>query len=186
MQRDAKTISLVIVLNISYFFVEYYFAQKISSVSLFADSIDFLEDASSNFIALFFMNAAIVYRRYITLLLLSIFILPAFGAIFLIAQKISQSTVPEPFTLTSVALGALLINLICSLLLRKYKKASNTLLKVIYFSARNDVISNLAIIIAGIITFFYTSQLPDLIVGTIIFIVNMMAISEILKDLNKK
>ena len=104
MQRDTKIISLVISLNLFYFFIEYYFAQKISSVSLFADSIDFLEDASSNFIALLFMNIAIIYRRYVTYLLLSIFILPAFGAILLIIQKINTPLVPEPFTLTYISL----------------------------------------------------------------------------------
>ncbi len=186
MQRDTKIISLVISLNLFYFLIEYYFAQKISSVSLFADSIDFLEDACSNFIALLFMNIAIIYRRYVTYLLLSIFILPAFGAILLILQKINTPIVPEPFTLTYIALGALLVNLICSVLLSKYKNASNTLLKLIYFSARNDVLSNLAIISAGLITIIYSSQLPDLVVGTFILIINLFAIREIVKDLNKK
>ena len=39
---------IVALLNLAYFFVEFTVAQKIGSVSLFADSIDFLEDTSVN------------------------------------------------------------------------------------------------------------------------------------------
>ena len=117
---------------------------------------------------------------------MGVFILPAISAIFLIIQKINTPDFPEPFTLTYVATGALVVNLFCSLLLKNYKSANNTLLKLIYFSARNDVLSNLAIISAGLITMIYSSQLPDLVVGTFILIINLLAIREIVKDLNKK
>ena len=43
-----KSILLVALANLSYFFVEFLVAKDISSASLFADSIDFLEDASVN------------------------------------------------------------------------------------------------------------------------------------------
>ena len=43
-----KSILLVALANLSYFFVEFFVAKDISSASLFADSIDFLEDASVN------------------------------------------------------------------------------------------------------------------------------------------
>lgn len=41
---------LVAILNLAYFGVEFTLARTIGSVSLFADSIDFLEDASVNFL----------------------------------------------------------------------------------------------------------------------------------------
>jgi Co/Zn/Cd efflux system component len=42
-----RVVRLVALLNLSYFGVEFAVASAIGSVSLFADSIDFLEDASS-------------------------------------------------------------------------------------------------------------------------------------------
>src|SRR5437868_1026622 len=45
-----STVRLVAVLNLAYFGVEFAVALAIGSVSLFADSIDFLEDASVNFL----------------------------------------------------------------------------------------------------------------------------------------
>jgi Co/Zn/Cd efflux system component len=40
----------VAALNLAYFGVEFAVALKIGSVSLFADSVDFLEDAAVNFL----------------------------------------------------------------------------------------------------------------------------------------
>lgn len=43
-----RVVRLAAVLNLVYFGVEFAVARAIGSVSLFADSIDFLEDASAN------------------------------------------------------------------------------------------------------------------------------------------
>jgi Co/Zn/Cd efflux system component len=45
-----QTALLVAFLNLAYFGVEFAVAIAIGSVSLFADSVDFLEDASLNFL----------------------------------------------------------------------------------------------------------------------------------------
>jgi Co/Zn/Cd efflux system component len=47
-----RAVLLVALLNLSYFFVEFGAAISIGSVSLFADSIDFLEDTSVNILIL--------------------------------------------------------------------------------------------------------------------------------------
>jgi Co/Zn/Cd efflux system component len=41
-------VRIVAIANLAYFCLEFFFAIRIGSVSLFADSIDFLEDASAN------------------------------------------------------------------------------------------------------------------------------------------
>lgn len=47
-----KVVFLVALLNFAYFWVEYDVAIQIGSVSLFADSIDFLEDTAINILIL--------------------------------------------------------------------------------------------------------------------------------------
>ena len=47
-----RAVRLVAVLNLTYFGVEFAVALAIGSVSLFADSVDFLEDTSLNFLIL--------------------------------------------------------------------------------------------------------------------------------------
>ena len=45
-----KAVFLVAVLNLIFFFIEFLVALNIRSVSLLADSIDFIEDTSINFL----------------------------------------------------------------------------------------------------------------------------------------
>ena len=58
MERDSidpairRTVQIVALLYLSWFGVEFAVARAIGSVSLFADSIDFLEDASINLLIL--------------------------------------------------------------------------------------------------------------------------------------
>ncbi|MET0313621.1 MAG: cation transporter, partial [Hansschlegelia sp.] len=51
-QALRKVVALVAGLNLAYFGVEFSVALSIGSVSLFADSVDFLEDASVNLLIL--------------------------------------------------------------------------------------------------------------------------------------
>ena len=53
-----RVVRLVAVLNLAYFGVEFAVARAIGSVSLFAESIDFLEDASVNFLIMAALDGA--------------------------------------------------------------------------------------------------------------------------------
>ena len=185
MQKSTRTISIVILLNFLYFFVEFYYAKKIGSVALLADSIDFLEDATTNFIALIALSLPFIYRKYISYFLLLVFLLPAISAFILIIDKLINPVPPEAFTLTYVALGALMINSLCSFLLSKLNYNQNSLLKTIYLSARNDVFSNLLIITAGLITLIHPSFIYDLLAGSFVLAINLLAIKEILSDIKQ-
>ena len=48
-----RAVRIVALLNIAYFGIEFGVARSIGSVSLFADSIDFLEDTALNLLVLF-------------------------------------------------------------------------------------------------------------------------------------
>jgi Co/Zn/Cd efflux system component len=51
-------------------------------------------------------------------------------------------------------------------------------LRTAFLSARNDVLANLAIIIAGLVTAYTISAWPDLVVGLGIFFMNLDAARE--------
>lgn len=53
-QKDLRRVVVIVAfLNLAYFGVEFSVARAIGSVSLFADSVDFLEDASVNVLIAF-------------------------------------------------------------------------------------------------------------------------------------
>jgi Co/Zn/Cd efflux system component len=71
--------------------------------------------------------------------------------------------------------GALAVNLSCAIMLARYRQNSGSLTRAAFLSARNDVLANLAIIAAGLVTAFTQSTWPDLIVGLGIAVVNSHA-----------
>jgi Co/Zn/Cd efflux system component len=65
-------------------------------------------------------------------------------------------------------------------MLTRYRRHSGSLTRAAFLSARNDAMSNIAIIAAGLITaFLWASAWPDLIVGLGIATLNAGAAHEV-------
>ncbi len=164
-----KAVLLVALLNLLYFFIEFIAALNIRSVSLLADSIDFIEDASINFLIFFAISLTLTKRAKVSIILSIIMLLPGLTAIWAIWQQVLYQEPPRPIELSLVAFGALIVNCLCTFILIRFKNFSGSLTKGAFLSARNDALANIAIILTGIITYYYSSIWPDIIVG--IFIV---------------
>ena len=177
-----KVVRFVAIANLSYFCVEFFFAQKIGSVSLFADSIDFLEDASVNILIFMAIGWSLAARIRLSKLLALLLLVPAISVILSTIHKVNNPSVPDAISLTSVALGALIVNSVCALLLVKFRGAKQSLVLAAYLSARNDALANIAIIIAGVITMFWVSAIPDLLVGVAIGALNADAAYKVWKS----
>ena len=163
-----KAVFLVAILNLIFFFIEFTVALNIRSVSLLADSIDFIEDTSINFLIFFAVSLSLVKRAKISIFLSIIMMLPGFVAIWAVWKQIIYQQPPEPIELSMVGFGALVVNCLCTYILIKFKNYSGSLTKAAFLSARNDAIANITIIIAGIITIFHPSVWPDILVGLFI------------------
>ena len=177
-----KVVRFVAIANLSYFCVEFFFAQKIGSVSLFADSIDFLEDASVNILIFMAIGWSLAARVRLSKFLALLLLVPAISVILSIIHKVNNPSVPDAISLTSVALGALIVNSVCALLLVKFRGAKQSLVLAAYLSARNDALANIAIIIAGVITMYWVSAIPDLLVGVAIGALNADAAYKVWKS----
>jgi Co/Zn/Cd efflux system component len=181
-----KTVSIVAILNLSYFFVEFSVANKISSVSLFADSIDFLEDSAVNILIFLAFGWSLRARAYLGYLFSSLLLIPGIAVLWSAWQKFQNPITPESFSLGLTGFGALVINLTCALLLVKFRKETESLIKAAYFSARNDALANVAIIAASIVSIFWVSAWPDLVVGLGILLLNLDSAKEVLKAARKE
>lgn len=181
-----NVIKFVAIANLLYFGVEFYFALKADSVSLFADSIDFLEDASVNFLILIALEWSAKSRAYLGRVLALLLLAPGLATIFMAISKLSSPVVPAPETLSLVGAGALLVNTICALMLVSYRNHSGSLTKAAFLSARNDVFANIAIIITGFVTTAMQSFWPDFIVGLAITGMNADAAREVWRASKKE
>ncbi len=176
----SRVVRLVAILNLTYFGVEFAVAHAIGSVSLFADSIDFLEDASVNFLVLAALGWNATRRSRVGMALAGILLIPGLAALWTAWQKFTVPVPPSPMPLSLAGAGAFVVNLSCALMLTRYRHHGGTLIRAAYLSARNDVLANVAIIGAGLVTAtIFQNAWPDLIVGLGIVLMNAGAAKEV-------
>ena len=174
-----KIVILVALLNLGYFGIEFTAAHLIGSVSLFADSGDFLEDASVNLLIAAALGWAAIIRARVGMVMAGILLIPGLATLWTAWHKFMLPMTPEPSILVLTGLGALAVNLSCAFMLARYRSHSGSLTKAAFLSARNDALANIAIIGAGGVTAFTLSGWPDLIVGLAIAAMNADAAREV-------
>ncbi|MER8692304.1 cation transporter [Mesorhizobium opportunistum] len=175
-----RIVLLVAFLNLSYFGIEFAVALAIGSVSLFADSIDFLEDASVNLLILLALGWSMRARSRVGMALALILLVPGLATLWTAWEKFNAPVPPQALALTLTGLGALAANLSCAYMLAAYRHHGGSLTRAAFLSARNDAFANIAIIAAGLMTaFVWRSAWPDLLVGLGIAALNADAAREV-------
>lgn len=179
-EKLRRAVRLVAVLNLAYFGIEFAVARVIGSVSLFADSIDFLEDASVSFLIMMALGWTARRRARVGMALAGILLMPGVATLWTAWEKFHLPVAPDSVLLSLTGAGALAVNLSCAFMLVRYRHHGGSMTKAAFLSARNDAVANVAIIAAGLVTaFLWASAWPDLIVGLAIAILNADAAREV-------
>ncbi len=175
-----RTVLWVAALNVAYFGVEFAVAVAIGSVALFADSVDFLEDASINLLIAVALGWTARARARLGMALAGILLVPGLATVWTAWGKLAAPVPPDPLPLSIAGLGALAVNLGCALLLVRHRHHRGSLTRAAFLSARNDALANVAIVAAGLLTAVaWRSAWPDLIVGLGIAALNADAAREV-------
>ncbi|MFN7610166.1 MAG: cation transporter, partial [bacterium] len=146
------------------FFAELITSFVADSVALKADAIDFLGDAANYGVSLFVLGMSIGTRARASLL--KAYTMAAFGlwvigsAVF---SWIAQSQ-PEASLMGKLGVTAMLVNLLVAGLLFKFRNGDSNM-KSVWICTRNDVIGNIAVIIAAAGVVATSSGWPDLVVA---------------------
>ena len=177
--RLRRAVLIVAALNLAYFFVEFTVALAIGSVSLLADSVDFLEDTAINVLIFIALGWSLHRQAVAGKVMAGFIVLPALAAGWQAVAKIGNPVPPDPQSLVLTAGGAVVVNLACSLVLARFRRHNSSMARAAFLSARNDVLVNLAIIAVGVVTVWTASGWPDLVLGTLIVILNVTAAKEV-------
>jgi Co/Zn/Cd efflux system component len=172
--------------NLSYFGIEFAVATAIGSVSLFADSIDFLEDTAVNLMIVVALGWSVRARGALGMALAGVLLVPAAATLWTAWHKLMAPLPPAPVPLTLTGLGALAVNLSCAFLLARHRDRHGSLSRAAFLSARNDALANVAIMAAGGVTLVARNAWPDLIVGLGIGLLNADAAREVFEAARKE
>ncbi|MCT8651458.1 cation diffusion facilitator family transporter [Glaesserella parasuis] len=175
-----KALWIVLVLNLSMFFVEIVMGIKSGSTSLLSDSLDFLGDSANYLISLIVLPMALSYRAKASMV--KGLTMGVFGLFILITTiyRAFYGEIPSYSEMSIVGFLALLVNVSALLILLKFRDGDSNV-RSVWLCSRNDAIGNVAVILAGIAVYFFLSKYPYLIVAFILAFLALQASQEIIK-----
>ena len=156
----------VLIINAAMFAVEVAAGLAAGSASLQADALDFLGDAGNYAISLFVVGMALRYRAMAALLKGATMGVFGVWVLGVTAWHIWHGTLPEAFTMGAVGTAALLANAASFGLLWAYRGGDSNM-RSAWICTRNDVLGNLAVLLAALGVFGTGTGWPDVAVAAI-------------------
>jgi Co/Zn/Cd efflux system component len=178
--RLRRIVLVVAALNLTYFFIEFVVALSAGSISLSADSVDFLEDTAVNLLIFVALGWPLARRALMGKAMALVILGPAAVATWLAIQRFSDASVaPDVAPVVLASVGAIVVNGISAWLLARVRHHGGSLSRAAYLSARNDVLVNVSIIVMAVGTLWTDSGWPDLILGCFIILLALHAAHEV-------
>lgn len=148
------------------FLVEIVAGLAAGSVSLQADALDFMADAGNYSISLFVVGMALRYRAIAALAKGAT--MGLFGAWVIVATSYHAfaGTLPSAAAMGAVGFAALLANAAVFAILWAYRTGDSNM-RSVWLCSRNDVIGNLAVLLAALGVFGTGTGWPDVIVAAV-------------------
>jgi Co/Zn/Cd efflux system component len=156
----------VLAVNAVMFTVEVMAGLAAGSASLQADALDFLGDTANYAISLFVVGMVLHYRAMAAFLkgaTMGVFGLWVLGVT---AWHVWHGTLPQAFTMGAVGLAALVANAVSFGLLWAYR-GGDANMRSAWICTRNDVLGNLAVLLAALGVLGTGTGWPDVIVAVI-------------------
>ncbi len=169
-RQESRVLWQVLTINFFFFSLEMFTGFLSGSMGLVADSLDMLADSIVYALSLFAVGGTISRKKrvagaagYFQL------VLALLGFAEVVRRFVGHGETPDFHLMIIISLLALTGNAICLYLLQKSRsKEAHMQASVIFTST--DVIVNLGVIAAGILVYVTASKLPDLTIGTLVFV----------------
>jgi Co/Zn/Cd efflux system component len=171
----------VLGINAVMFIVEVGAGLAADSASLQADALDFLGDAANCGISLFVVGMALRYRASAALAKgasMGLFGLWVIGTVIWHAW---HGTLPSAFTMGAVGLAALAANAASFGLLWAYRNGDANM-RSAWICTRNDVLGNLAVLLAAVGVFGTGHGWPDVIVAAVMAILALQGATSVVRQ----
>lgn len=156
----------VLAINALMFAVEIGAGLAASSAALQADALDFLADAGNYAISLFVVGMGLRVRASAALVKGATMALFGLWVVAILAWHAINGTVPEAMTMGAVGLAALVANAASFGLLWAFRHGDSNM-RSAWICTRNDVLGNLAVLLAAAGVFGTGTGWPDVIVAAI-------------------
>src|SRR5712671_2580335 len=176
-----RVLWIVLAINAVMFGVEIGAGLTAGSAALQADALDFLGDAANYAISLFVVGMALRYRAMAALAkgtTMGLFGLWVIGTALWHAAHV---TLPSAFTMGAVGFAALAANAAAFGLLWAYR-GGDANMRSAWICTRNDVLGNLAVLLAALGVFGSGTGWPDIAVAAIMAILGLQGAATVVRQ----
>ena len=167
-----KVLWSVLIINLVFFILEMGYGLVSKSMGLVADSLDMLADSFVYAISLIAVGKSLTHKKTVAKIagyFQIILALIGFGEV--IRRTIYSVEFPNYLTMIIISVLALVGNALFLYLLQKSKDKDEAHIKASLIFTSNDVVINLGVIVAGLMVYWLNSNMPDLIIGAIVFFI---------------
>jgi len=180
--NQKKLLWTVLGINFAFFIIEMTTGLISRSMGLVADSLDMLADSFVYGISLFAVGGTLTRKKQIAKIAGYFQItLAVIGFVEVLRRFLGAEQLPNFSTMIVISVLALIANGICLYLMQKSKSKEEAHMKASLIFTSNDIIINLGVITAGLLVNWLNSSKPDLIIGTVVFILVIQGALRILK-----
>jgi len=170
-KKDQRRVLIVVMfINLAMFVAEFSGGFVARSSALMADSIDMLGDALVYALSLYALHRGARWEAGAAMVKGAIILVFGIAIIAEIADKIVNGVPPSSALMLAFGSMALVANLICLALLWRFRKA-NVNMSSTFECSRNDVASNIGVLIAAGLVAATGSAWPDITVGGVIALI---------------
>ena len=179
--RQRRALWIVLAINLAFFAIEMTTGLLSDSMGLVADSLDMLSDGIVYGLSLMAVGTTLRRKKKVARFSGYFQILLALlGFAEILERVLGDGTIPDYSLMIIVSCFALIANASCLYILQRTKSNEAHIRASIIFSS-NDVLINTGVILAGIFVKLFCSQIPDLIVGSVVFVIVIIGAVRILK-----
>jgi cation diffusion facilitator family transporter len=162
-----RVLVVVLVINAVLFVVEAIAGLLANSTALLADSLDMLGDSLVYGFSLYVLWRSAAWKAKAALLKGAIMAVFGVGVLLEVIYKTISGIVPSAETMGIIGLLVLLGNGLCFLLLFRHR-SDDLNMRSTWLCSRNDIIANLAVLVAAIGVKVFDASWPDILVGAAI------------------
>lgn len=179
-RKQYRALWLVLGINFAFFIIEMAMGLISRSMGLVADSLDMLADSLVYGMSLMVVGAVAAKKNKVAKFSGYFQIaLAVFGMVEVVKRFIEHESIPNDTVMIVVSILALIANAVSLIILQRTQSKESHIQASIIFSS-NDVVINFGVIVAGLLVNWLDSQIPDLVVGAIIFGIVISGASRIL------
>ena len=171
---------IALAVNAAMFLIEIGASVAAGSMSLLADSLDFLGDAANYGISLWVLGLALTIRARASLIKAWSMAIFGFWVVGSTIWHAMAGSTPDAAAMGAVGTLALLANLGVAFLLYRYRTGDSNM-RSVWLCTRNDALGNLAVLAAALGVFGTGTAWPDLAVAAIMGVLALSSAWQVIR-----